>query len=106
MTAKKDRIAVIGAGSWGATLATLLAEKGHDVSLWEFDRLAAEALSSTRRLPVLPDLKLHPAVMVTSTIATALDDRSLVVSATPSAYVRSTMRAVKKSGALSTNAVV
>ena len=28
------KIAVIGAGAWGTTIAILLAEKGHDVVLW------------------------------------------------------------------------
>ena len=28
------KIGVIGAGSWGTTLANLLAEKGHRVDLW------------------------------------------------------------------------
>src|SRR5258708_19788972 len=55
-TFKTERIAVLGAGSWGATLASLLANKGHEVSLWEFDPRAAEALSSTPTLPLLPEL--------------------------------------------------
>ena len=29
-----SKIGVIGAGSWGTTLANLLAEKGNDVDLW------------------------------------------------------------------------
>lgn len=29
-----SKIAVIGAGSWGTTLANVLAEKGFDVDLW------------------------------------------------------------------------
>jgi len=32
MNAACERVAVLGAGSWGATLAALLANKGHDVS--------------------------------------------------------------------------
>ena len=31
------RVAVLGAGSWGTTLAIVLAENGHEVALWEFD---------------------------------------------------------------------
>ena len=29
-----SRIGVIGAGSWGTALATVLAGKGHDVTIW------------------------------------------------------------------------
>jgi glycerol-3-phosphate dehydrogenase (NAD(P)+) len=42
------KIAVIGAGSWGTTLACLLAEKGHDVSLWVHETDLAEKITRTR----------------------------------------------------------
>ena len=29
-----EQIAVLGAGSWGSTLANMLVENGHDVKLW------------------------------------------------------------------------
>jgi len=32
-------IAVIGAGSWGTTLACLLAEKEYDVTLWPMKKI-------------------------------------------------------------------
>ncbi len=54
-TFKPERVAVLGAGSWGATLASWWAT-GHEVSLWEFDPKAAESLASTRKLSVLPEL--------------------------------------------------
>ena len=31
------RVAVIGAGAWGTTLANLLAEKGYAVTLWVYE---------------------------------------------------------------------
>ena len=34
MTKVKEKFAVLGAGSWGATLAGLLAENGHDVAVF------------------------------------------------------------------------
>ncbi|HVO32528.1 MAG TPA: NAD(P)H-dependent glycerol-3-phosphate dehydrogenase [Elusimicrobiota bacterium] len=103
---KVERVAVLGGGSWGATLASLLADKGHDVLLWEFDRRAAEILSTARRLAVLPDLILNPAVRVTSDIAEAADQRSTIVSAVPSHFVRSTMRSLRLGGFLMERAMV
>jgi len=41
-------IAVIGAGSWGTTLAQLLAEKGKDVRLWVREPHVCEALRRDR----------------------------------------------------------
>jgi len=101
-----EYIAVLGAGSWGATLATLLAQRPHDVTLWEFDPAAAKALAETRRLPVLPDLLVPPTVRVTSDLAEALKGRAIIISATPSHFVRSTMRSVRERGPLSAQTIV
>lgn len=102
----KTSISVLGAGSWGATLSGLLAENGHDVTLWEFDAAAAKKLSDTRHLSILPDLNLPATVKVTSHMAEALKDRSVVVSAVPSHFARSTMKAAQSSKALSPQALV
>jgi glycerol-3-phosphate dehydrogenase (NAD(P)+) len=32
-----QRIGVVGAGSWGTTLAQVLADKGYPVDLWVFE---------------------------------------------------------------------
>jgi len=100
-----ERIAVLGAGSWGATLAAHLVNKGHAVSLWEFDSRAAASLSATRRLPVLPDLEVPASVQVTNDLAGALRGRGILISATPSHFVRATMAAARESGAVAEDAV-
>jgi glycerol-3-phosphate dehydrogenase (NAD(P)+) len=45
-----EKIAVLGAGSWGATLANLLARNGKDVCLWSHQSGKANALASARAL--------------------------------------------------------
>jgi glycerol-3-phosphate dehydrogenase (NAD(P)+) len=107
MTKKRvERVAVLGAGSWGATLATLLANKGQDVSLWEFDPQAAMSLATSRRLPVLPELEIPASIQVTNDLSSALAGRPMVVCATPSHVVRATMASVKKTNALDPQAVI
>ena len=101
-----ERVAILGAGSWGATLAALLTNKGHDVTLWEFDKRAAQSLASTRRLPVLPGLDVPASIRVTPDLALALENRTVVVSATPSHFVRSTMAAAHKTQALGAKTIV
>jgi glycerol-3-phosphate dehydrogenase (NAD(P)+) len=46
--ASPQRLAVLGAGAWGTTLARLLAHNGHSVSLWTRERLHAEAMTQER----------------------------------------------------------
>lgn len=102
----REKVAVLGAGSWGATLAVHLAHKGHDVSLWEFDPRAADSLARTRRLKILPGLVVPRSVQVTNDLGRALAGRPVVLSATPSHTVRATMASVRKSGALYPKALV
>ena len=51
-------IGVIGAGTWGTTLAELLTGNGHKVVLWAFLPEEKEALETTRRHPNLGDAVL------------------------------------------------
>jgi glycerol-3-phosphate dehydrogenase (NAD(P)+) len=100
------RIAILGAGSWGVTLAALLANKGRDVALWEFDPGAAASLAAKRRLTVLPELEVPVSVKITHDLSAAIAGRRVVVSVTPSHFVRATMSNVRKSGALAPNVSV
>lgn len=101
-----DKIAVIGGGSWGATLADVLARNGHDVSIWEFLPEAVRSLKDTRTLKTLPQLNLHPSVLVTGDMAEALKGRSVALNAVPSDFVRRTWRAVREKGSFPENAWV
>ena len=46
-----ERIAMLGAGSWGMATAGLLVENGHAVTLWEFDRTEYQKLIEHRSIP-------------------------------------------------------
>lgn len=83
-------IAVLGAGSWGATLATLLCEKKFSVNLWEFDRKQALRLSRSRRLQVLPNLKIPGRINITNNIYDAVKNVRMIVFAVPSQKIRKT----------------
>jgi len=88
------RVAVLGAGAWGCTLAALLHEIGHPVALWEFDPAIAARLASERWHAYL-GLRLADAIDVTSDLDAAVGGRQLVVLATPSRFARSTLQAAR-----------
>jgi len=94
------KIAILGAGSWGMTLANVLAEKQWPVSLWEFNPEIANQFQKTRRSSFLPEFVLNSNVEVTSILSAAIENAKVIVSATPSQYVRLTMKQVKKTGKL------
>lgn len=86
----KQKIAILGAGSWGVTLAHLLHTNGHSVSLWEFSKIQAQQLQIKRQLPVLPHLLLPSRVFITHDIAEACISSTVIIFAVPSQNMRST----------------
>ena len=85
-----DRIAVIGAGSWGTALAISFALAGRDVSLWARRPEAAVVMQEERHNPTyLPDAVIPDSVLVTSNLGEAIEGREIWVIATPSQQVRS-----------------
>ncbi len=101
------RAAVLGAGSWGTTLAVLLDENGHDVALWEyFPELAATIRRDGENRRFLPGVPVPSKIRITSDLAEALDGATRVVFVTPSHTVRPVARAAAASGALDRKAIV
>lgn len=101
-----EKLAVLGGGSWGATLADHLARNGHAVTVWEYNKERAASLQESRRLSFMPQLTLHPSVTVTNSVAETLRGKTVVVSAVPSEHVRATFRAVCAQGGVPAGAWV
>ena len=106
MAMNGQKIAVLGGGTWGVTLASHLARQGHDVHIWEFAPAVVSQLQTARSLRTLPQLKLPDAVRVTNDMAEALRGRSLILSVTPSHTVRGTFDKAHSLGALEAGAMV
>ena len=69
------KVSVIGAGSWGSALAVLLANNGHEVTLWTHDPHEIEMLSTKReQVEKLPGVKLPDNIMIEADLKTALSD--------------------------------
>lgn len=91
--AEQQRVAVIGAGSWGTALANHLAECGHPVTLWVRDEQLVRRLESERQnAPYLPGVALQPHVTATGDIETVAHDTAVFISALPSHAVRTVWR--------------
>jgi glycerol-3-phosphate dehydrogenase (NAD(P)+) len=86
------RVAVIGAGAWGTTLADLLARKGLAVTIWAFEPEVVQGINRDHvNAMFLPDAPLAPAVLATGDIAAAVRQAEVVVCAAPSHAVRGVM---------------
>ena len=82
-------VAVLGAGSWGTTLAKVFADAGNRVTLWARRPALAETIENTRVNPeYLPGIELPPAIEATADAQYALDDAAIVVFGVPSQTMR------------------
>jgi glycerol-3-phosphate dehydrogenase (NAD(P)+) len=89
-----ERIAVLGAGSWGTALAVHCARIGHGVHLWGRDPALIDAMLSTREnAPYLPGVALPDTITATGSLAEALRDAPIVIAAVPSHGMRLALRA-------------
>ncbi|HEX7335603.1 MAG TPA: NAD(P)H-dependent glycerol-3-phosphate dehydrogenase [Gemmatimonadales bacterium] len=89
-------IAVLGAGSWGTTLANLLAAKGERVKLWAYEREVVEAINRTHENPVfLAGVRLEPALRAYGDAREAVAGVPVIVSVAPSHAVRSVIRGLE-----------
>ena len=89
------RIAVIGAGSWGTTVAHLCAHNASTV-LYARDPAVADAVNSTsENHRYLPGRVLHPGLRATAEIGEAVGGADAVVMGVPSHGFRDTLRLLR-----------
>jgi glycerol-3-phosphate dehydrogenase (NAD(P)+) len=92
MAAGMARIAVLGAGAWGTSLACVLAAR-LEVVLWARDGDQARAIARSRRNErYLPEIALPRSLEVTGDFAQALSGADLALAATPVAGLRSLLQ--------------
>lgn len=86
------RISVLGAGSWGTTLALLLLENNHDVILWEYKPEHVAVMREKREnISFLPGVLLPERLYITNDIEEACKFPEMIVTAVPSQYLRSSL---------------
>jgi glycerol-3-phosphate dehydrogenase (NAD(P)+) len=84
-----SRVAVLGAGGWGTTLADLLARRGHAVRLWAYEAEVVESINRQHENPVfLPGCALAESLRATGDAVEAATGADVVLMAAPSHVVR------------------
>jgi glycerol-3-phosphate dehydrogenase (NAD(P)+) len=83
------KISIIGAGSWGTTLAVLVAENGYDVTLWVREKENIQSIVREREnKQYLPGIKIPSNVHIENSIKKVASNTDLVVNAVPTQFTR------------------
>ena len=92
----KNKIGVLGAGTWGMALARMLANDGNYVQVWSALEDEVEEYSSTRRHRNLPGMVIPDEIDFTKSIEEVCKDKDMLLFAVPSVFVRNTARAASQ----------
>ena len=92
-----SRVVVMGAGSWGTTIAKVIADAGNEVVLWSRrEEVAVEINETQRNSDYLPGIDLPSNLTATSDLAFALNGAEQIYLAIPSQSLRQSLEAWKE----------
>ncbi|KRM13597.1 NAD(P)H-dependent glycerol-3-phosphate dehydrogenase [Paucilactobacillus suebicus] len=84
-----EKVAVLGAGSWGSILANLLAENGQDVTLWSHNAEQVKVLNEQHVNPrYIKDFTYSKRLKATDDMQSAVDGASVVLIVVPTKAIR------------------
>lgn len=87
------KVGVLGAGSWGVALAKVLADNGHQVTIWSVDAREIDMLTEYHeQKEKLPGVVLPEGMVFTTDIVSAVQENELLILAVPSIYTRGTAK--------------
>lgn len=100
MQPKFEKVAVIGAGSWGTALAMVLADNGHEVKLWSHNEFQVEEINQFHtNKKYLPEIILPELIVGYASLLDALVGVDKIILAVPTKAIREVLgkiRAVQK----------
>ena len=86
------RVAVFGAGSWGTAFSMVVADAGHDVTIWGRREEVCRAINDKHEnVDYLADVELPTSISATPDPAEAAEGAELVVLAVPSQTLRTNL---------------
>lgn len=91
-----DKIAIIGAGSWGIALATYLANQGKTVKIWSNTEEEKDLINNERKCKFLPYLVVPDSILATTSYKEAIEGSELLLHVTPSKFTRDNIKKYKE----------
>ena len=86
------KIAVIGGGSWGTSLAFLLADKKYDISIWVYEEEIIKAINEDHENRIfLPGVELSPRITATESLEESIHGAEAILFVVPSHVARTVL---------------
>lgn len=90
------KVCVLGGGSWGTAVATVLAANGYTVLLWCFEQNVVDEIVTFRiNKKYLPGIELHENIQPTESLHDALTNTQIIFEAIPVLFLREVLKQVK-----------
>jgi glycerol-3-phosphate dehydrogenase (NAD(P)+) len=91
---RQPRVAVLGAGSWGTTMASIAAQSSPTVLWARSSAVAHEVSAQHTNSTYLPDISLPPSLLATSSLEEAVSEADVLVCAVPSQGLRGVLEQI------------
>ena len=93
----KEKIGIVGGGSWGTALAILLGKKGYNLDIWLRNKKQCDDINKYREnVKYLPGIIIPNSIKVIKNNEKTIKDKDIIVLAVPSHAVRSTLKHLKE----------
>src|SRR5437016_4273079 len=91
MQLRQPRVAVVGSGSWGTTVAAIVARSAATTIWARSPDVASEINESRTNRRYLGDAELHPSLRATGSLPEATEDADVVIMGVPSHAFRAVL---------------
>lgn len=97
MKKEKEKVTIIGAGSWGTALAMVLADNEHEVRLWGHNQNQIDEINQLHtNKKYLPNIQLPEGIIGYASLEQALEDVDTIVLSVPTKAYREVLGNIAK----------
>ena len=89
------QISIIGGGSWGATLANLLSDNGHQTLIYDINKEQVDGINNEHKHPFF-DCNINEDIKATLNLAETVDYSDILLICVPTKVMRSVLSEIKE----------
>ncbi|MDH6603759.1 glycerol-3-phosphate dehydrogenase (NAD(P)+) [Bacilli bacterium PM5-9] len=89
------KVAIIGTGSWGTSLAQVLADKNIDVLMYGVEKEEVEEINSGKNTKFFNDLEINSKVKATTNLKEAVENAKVIVLVVPTKVTATVLKEIK-----------